>query len=94
MSHLVELPARLDHQAARNLYAALRAAPAGDIRLDAGKVTFVGGLALQILLAAAAKWRSSGHHFACEPRSPAFADDIIRLGADPAELHEDQEPCR
>lgn len=93
MIRLIELPARLDHQGARLLHAALSGAPKGDTRLDAGKVTFVGGLALQLLLAAAATWRSAGHRFTCEPTSPAFSDDITRMGVDPNEFHEDHEPC-
>nr|CAA56328.1 orfX [Cereibacter sphaeroides] len=60
----------------------------------AGQVSFVGGLALQLLLAAAAKWRAEGHQFTCQPMSPAFTDDVTRLGVDPKEFQEDQGSCR
>lgn len=94
MINIIELPPRLDHQGARHLHAALAAQPRTDTRVDAGRVTFVGGLALQVLLSAAATWRAAGHRFTCEPVSDAFIEDIARMGADPTEFHEDHEPCR
>ncbi|MEA5161655.1 STAS domain-containing protein [Cereibacter johrii] len=94
MKNRLDLPARLDHQGARQLYAALLSMPPGDTCLAAGQVSFVGGLALQLLLAAAAKWRAEGHRFTCQPMSPAFADDVTRLGVDPKEFQEDQGSCR
>ena len=94
MTTRFQLPPRLDHQGARQLHALLVGARGTEVRLDASKVTFVGALALQVLLAALARWRADGLRLSCDQISPAFADDIARLGADPSELHEDLEPCR
>ncbi|MGP3695984.1 STAS domain-containing protein [Rhodobacter sp. NSM] len=88
MTNFLELPTRLDHKGSRQLYAALLAMQPGDTCLSAGKVVFVGGLALQILISAASKWRAEGFRFSCHPMSPAFADDIARMGVDPKEFEE------
>ncbi|AXQ93743.1 STAS domain-containing protein [Cereibacter azotoformans] len=88
MNNHFDLPERLNHQGARHLYAALLGMPPGDTTLNAGGVTFVGGLALQVLLSAAAQWRSRGFRFDCLTMSPAFTDDIARMGVDPKELRE------
>lgn len=94
MTTSFELPARLDHEGARQLYTFLTSARGTEVSLDGSKVTFVGALALQILLAAATRWKADGLRFYCDQISPAFADDFARLGADPSELHEDLVPCR
>lgn len=86
----LSLPPRLDHQGTRILQEALRGFRGKALRLDAGKTTFLGALGLQVLLAAAQQWRSEGHHFAITPCSPAFADDLLRLGAELSDLNEDQ----
>lgn len=85
----IPLPARLDHEGTRFLQAALREQRGRAIRLDAGKTILLGALALQLLLAAAREWRAAGHSFVVTPRSPAFTDDLMRLGASIHDLNEE-----
>ncbi|WP_097031864.1 STAS domain-containing protein [Cereibacter ovatus] len=93
MTTRIDLPARLDHQAARNLYSILSREQGKPIHIDCSTVTFVGGLAVQVLLSAAVRWRRDGIPFSCDLPSLAFTDDLARLGVDPSELYEDVAPC-
>lgn len=85
-----DMPARLDHEGARKLYAGLTTLRGENVRLNARDTTFLGALGLQILVAAARQWRVDGRQFCVSPHSPAFADDLVRLGADLHDLNEDQ----
>ncbi|MCY1125367.1 STAS domain-containing protein [Frigidibacter sp. RF13] len=68
----VTLDRRLDLTVAgrlRTRFLALRGRP---VQVDASEVALLGGLCLQVLLAAAATWRSDGRAFRIAPRSAAF----------------------
>jgi anti-anti-sigma regulatory factor len=77
----VLLAESLDMQATGRLAEEI-AARKGAITLDASKVAHVGGLAAQLLLAAAASRRK----ITVANPSDAFADGLRRLGIDPARL--------
>ncbi|MEX1662257.1 STAS domain-containing protein [uncultured Thioclava sp.] len=79
MSALV-LPAKLDLSTVADLGATISARKGGDLELDAGGVTLLGGLGLQVLAAAAAQWRQSGHSFCITPRSESFNAALDHLG--------------
>ncbi len=78
MTAALQLAARLDLGAAKPLHAALLSRCGGDLVLDAGQVTHLGALGLQLLLSAAQSWRQAGHALAITPRTRAF-DDALRL---------------
>ncbi len=77
----VVLPARLDLTAAAGLAAILRGSPADAI--DASGVTHLGGLCLQLLLAAARAARDRGRDLLVAPRSPAFEAALADFGIGP-----------
>ncbi|WP_415183598.1 STAS domain-containing protein [Phaeovulum sp.] len=81
MTGLVLEP-RLDLSTVGALAASLLAHAGADLLLDAGKVTHLGGLGLQVLLAAADEWRNAGHRFVISPRSTAFDEALILFGVD------------
>lgn len=85
MTVALPLPARLDLTSARPLARDI-AAIDGDIRLDASGVRFLGGLCLQILLAARQHCAAGGRGFAISPRSTEFDDAIHAFGVDPGLL--------
>lgn len=89
-ANILTLPQRLDHEGARALHAALGARRGTDVRMDAAKTVFLGALGLQLLLSAARQWREGGQHFSVSPCSPAFTDDLLRLGAYLSDLNGDQ----
>jgi chemotaxis protein CheX len=68
----VTLDRRLDLTAAGPLRARFLALRGKAVRVDAGEVALLGGLCLQILLAAAAAWRDDGRPLRIAPRSAAF----------------------
>lgn len=76
----LKLPRRLDLTAARGLRVDLLALSGRPLRLDAAEVNHLGGLCLQLLLAAAAHWRNSGQSLAIEPRSAAFEAALTAFG--------------
>ncbi len=78
MSTAVSLSPRIDLSAVKDLHAAVLARRGGDLVLDAGHVTHLGALGVQLLLAATQSWRRDGHALTITPRSPAF-DDALRL---------------
>ena len=61
---------------ARTLARDLLARAGCDLTLDAGRVGHLGALALQLLIAAARRWRADGVRLAIEPRSPSFDDAL------------------
>ncbi len=85
MSALALVP-RLDLSQAGALAAELRAREGAPLELDAGAVTHLGGLGLQLLLAAAADWRARGLPFSIHPRSEAFDEAVTLFGVDPDAL--------
>ncbi|GIU67776.1 STAS domain-containing protein [Candidatus Phycosocius spiralis] len=80
MTHFT-LPTTLDTRAAPDLLEALRAHQGQDLILDASKVDSLGGLCLQILLAAKAEWGSSPFHFSVENPTPVFCEQMGAFGA-------------
>lgn len=79
MSEILVLSPRLDHAAARSLYAEVSNRPGKALQIDGQAVTFCGGLSAQILLAAARNRRAAGIDFSLTP-SAAMRDDLDRLG--------------
>lgn len=77
----MRLASILDLGAAAPLHAALSAARGQAIAIDAGEVERVGGLCLQVLLAAKAAWAHDAQAFAIIEPSTAFVDGIARMGA-------------
>jgi chemotaxis protein CheX len=57
----LELPPSLDSQASSQLLTAILALRGDDLELDASHARRLGGLCLQILLAARACWAADGH---------------------------------
>lgn len=92
MSAALVLVARLDLSAAKPLHAALLARRGGDLVLDAGGVTHLGALGLQLLLSAARSWRRAGHRLAILPRTPAFDDALRLFGVDLDDLQAEPRP--
>ena len=82
----IDLAPRLDLSQVTPLTAALRSASGTDIVLDASSVTHLGGLALQVLAAAAKSARQSGTQFTIAPRSEAFDDALAVFGLTPADI--------
>ncbi|MFN0115557.1 MAG: STAS domain-containing protein [Paracoccaceae bacterium] len=80
MTGTVCLPARLDLPAAQPLAAALRERAGAPLRIDAGDVVFLGGLCLQVLIAAALLWRQGGVELTVEPRSEPFEGALAIFG--------------
>ncbi len=75
------LPQILDFAAAAPLRAELAAARGAPLELDASAVERLGGLCVQVLLAAEAAWRGDGQAFQIINPSPAFAEAARLMGA-------------
>jgi chemotaxis protein CheX len=71
----------LDLNAAAPLTAALRQHRGRPLRLDASAVRRLGGLCLQVLLAADRAWGEDGCPLAIAPRSAAFDEALALFGA-------------
>ncbi len=76
----------LDLKAAGPLKAALVERRGHPLEIDAADVQRLGGLCLQILLAAAAAWRVDGVSMRVGPRSEAFLDALRLFGGESAFL--------
>lgn len=85
MTELV-LDARLDLSAAGTLHATLLARSGAPLRIDAGAVTHLGALCLQILLAAARDWRRRGIVLVVDPISPQLESMLSAYGLEPEAL--------
>ncbi|MBS0332832.1 MAG: anti-sigma factor antagonist [Proteobacteria bacterium] len=81
MSTALSLEPVLDLSAAQRLKTQLTEHRGEDLRIDAGQVQRLGGLCLQILLAAHRAWTEDGHAFGVAPRSEAFASTLRLFGA-------------
>ena len=79
MTARIELAPRLDLPAAAPLAEALKAHTGTDVEIDAGAVTHLGGLCLQVLIAAAA-WREAGHALTFTARSEDFTEALSVFG--------------
>lgn len=79
---VLRLPAVLDLGAAKPLWRDLCAARGRALRVDASQVERLGGLCLQVLLAAHASWRADGQAFAIENVSRPYAAAVTAMAAD------------
>jgi chemotaxis protein CheX len=75
------LDAILDLKAAGPLKAALLERRGTPLSLDASGVQRLGGLCLQVLLAAERAWASDGQRLEIAPRSAAFDEALTLFGA-------------
>ena len=71
----------LDLKAAEPLKAALLERQGQALSLDASGVQRLGGLCLQLLLAARRSWTEAGQALAIAPRSAAFDEALALFGA-------------
>lgn len=78
----MQLASTLDLAAAAPLCAELRAARGRPIEIDASSVERLGGLCLQVLIAAGRAWRTDGVAFALINPSQLFADAVRLMAAD------------
>lgn len=76
----------LDLKAAAQLQQDFLARRGSALRVDASKVERVGGLCLQILLAARAAWSAEGQDLAFETMSAEFQAGLALLGVTPEML--------
>ena len=88
------LPAKLDLSTIEAFHAAISARKGDDLVLDAGGVRLLGGLGLQVLLAAASHWRASGRALIISPRSDSFAAALETLGVTLEDLQSTEGACR
>lgn len=77
----MKLADTLDLRAAAPLKAALAELRGQDLTLDASEVSRLGGLCLQVLLAANAAWRAEGRAFHIAGASPAFLEGARLMAA-------------
>lgn len=80
------LSSRLDSQAAEQLGAALTQMRGEPLTIDAGQVSFLGTLVLQMLIAARRQWQEDGLSFDFAAVSDEFLDGVKLLGVNPDEL--------
>jgi chemotaxis protein CheX len=73
MTNTLCLDPVLDLKAAHPLKAALNEHRGASVQLDASHVERLGGLCLQVLVAARRAWSEEGHDLTIEPRSAAFS---------------------
>ncbi len=77
------LPTVLDLAAAGPLQSALLALRGRPATIDASEVQRMGGLCLQVLLAARNMWAADGHGFALNHASQAFTEATTLMAAGP-----------
>ncbi|MBT9383256.1 STAS domain-containing protein [Pseudooceanicola sp. CBS1P-1] len=85
------LPPKLDLPAAGPLAEALRARLDGDLEVDAGEVTHLGALCLQVLLSAATSLRAGGHAMTIRHASDRLLEQMSQMGFTPETLAEGRE---
>jgi chemotaxis protein CheX len=76
----LSLPPRIDLSCIGGLASDFRQAPDGPLVVDAGAVTVLGGLGVQVLLAAAYERRALGHEFRVTRASEAFTQALRQFG--------------
>lgn len=85
----IMLPAQLDTGSVEGLMDEISARAGGPVCLDAADVTYVGGLAAQLLFAARRTWEGAGHAFEFANPSDAFVNGLARLGFEAQSLSEE-----
>ncbi len=86
MTAPIALAARLDLPAAGPLAEEIRARAGTDLEIDAGAVSHLGGLCLQVLIAAAAAWREAGNALSISAMSEDFTAALAVFGLTPEAL--------
>jgi chemotaxis protein CheX len=81
-SDVFRLPELLDHAGVATLAASLAARRGAPVVLDASATRFMGGQALQALLAAARAWRNDNIAFQLINATPEFVEQSRLVGAD------------
>ena len=87
MSDPLQLPERLDLSTALQLVSDLREID-GDVKIDAAKVTHLGALCLQALLAASRDANAKGHTFDIPGLSEKATEQLGFMGITPEQLME------
>lgn len=82
----LSLPTILDLKAAAPLQQDFLARRGAPLRVDAGKVERVGGLCLQVILAAHVAWSAEGQDLVFETMSAEFKAGLALLGVTPEML--------
>jgi chemotaxis protein CheX len=77
----IVLTSTLDLKAAQPLKAEIQSHAGGELELDASKVERLGGLCLQVIVAAAAAWAAANQTFRLINVGEAFRKDARLLGA-------------
>ncbi len=90
MTEEIILPAKLDISAAATLHADLLAREAQDVTLDLGKVTHLGALCLQLMIAAARRANEAGKTFALYNMNDRVITQMRLLGTSPETIMEGQ----
>lgn len=80
-SAAISPPGSLTAGAVAELRGALEAARGKDAAIDLSGVETIGGLCLELVLAAQATWRAEGRTLSLEAPSAAFMRDAATLGA-------------
>ena len=80
------LGSRLDLPMAGRLHTALLARSGAALEIDAGSVSHLGALCLQVLLAAGQSWRKSGHPLIIRHASDPFGAALDVFGVEIADL--------
>ena len=81
MTETLLLPAKLDLKAAETLKADILARRGGDLTLDGSAVERLGGLGLQVLLAARKTWAADGLNLSLVFVSEALREQWAAFGA-------------
>lgn len=81
MTAPIRLEPNLDIRAAAPLREILLASRGGPVVLDAGQVSRLGALCLQVLLAAKGDWNAKGMPFSIQNPSAAFTETLRLFGA-------------
>lgn len=81
MKGSLTLAACLDSLATERLASELAPRRGHSLALNAGQVTFLGALALQLLIATHRQWKADGKSFEITDPSEAFMDGFALLGA-------------
>lgn len=85
----LDLPARLDLNAADELAEALEHLRESSLELEASKVTQLSALCLQVLVSAHRQWRQDGSPFRIIAPSAAFVNGLTLLGVPAAYFEQD-----
>ena len=78
----IDLPERLDSTSAQELYAQIDAHKDKHIELNGEHVSKVGGLCLQVLIAAKDEWARNSLNFQIQSPSDALASFLSKIGRD------------